>query len=104
VVDAVCLGAPKTSPKTPAAAKPAKVAKTPAAPSLRSFKQTLGTALIANAAKFAQTYKLPKDCPMSREEIVAQVMTWSAYVPAPFPEGVPVPYGSFGGRRNKATA
>lgn len=88
-------------PKQPVAAKVTKIAKKPE-PSPRSSKQSLGTALIANAAKFAASYRMPKDCPMTREEIVAQALTWSVYVPAPFPEGVPVLSGSFGGRRNKS--
>jgi hypothetical protein len=52
---------------TTTAPKPTKVAKI-AAPSQRAFKRALGMALIANAAKFAQAYRMQKDCPIEPQE------------------------------------
>lgn len=91
---------PKPAPK-PAAATPVKVTKA-AAPSLRSFQNALGAAVIANAEKFAETYRIPKDSPMSREDILVAVGKWMSYVPGAWPTDSKLPMISAGGRRNKS--
>ena len=83
----------------PAAAKPVKIA-TPKAPSIRSFRHMLGAAVIKNAADFALKYKMPKDSPMTREDLLAQVGAWMSYVPGDFDPRFPMI--TAGGRRNVA--
>jgi hypothetical protein len=75
--------APKPASK-PAAAKPAKVTKI-TTPSLRSCQQDLATAVIAAGLKCAASYKLPKNAPTEFDR-----------------DAIPMPAGSFGGRRNKS--